>query len=81
MSVGYFREDASEERCNAAREGVDHSALLPDVKNTHPKCENACEPDRNLKTIFGSCEGGVEDFRKDVGLSKGKKLYAAHDDR
>ena len=36
-------EDAAEEGCYTARKGVDDSSLLPDIENTHPKCEYACE--------------------------------------
>ena len=39
--VGYLGEDSSEERCDAAREGVDYSALLADVEDSHPEGEYA----------------------------------------
>ena len=80
MSVGYFREDASEERCNAAREGVDHSSLLPDVENAHPQCENASKSDRNFKSVLCRSKCGVEDFGENIALSKAKKLNATHYD-
>ena len=78
--VRYLGENATKERCNTAREGVDYSALLTDVENTHPEGEYAGKTEGNLKTILGRGEGGVENFGENIGLPKGKKLYAAHDD-
>ena len=39
--VWYLGEDSSEERCDAPREGVDYSALLADVEDSHPEGEYA----------------------------------------
>ena len=80
MVVGYLRENAAEERCDAARECVDNSALLTDIENTHPKGEYTCETEGNLKTILGRGEGGVENLGEDFTLPKKEKLHAAHDD-
>jgi hypothetical protein len=50
------------------------------IENTHPEGEYAGESERNLKTIFGRGKGGIEDFRENIDMPKGKKLYAAHND-
>ena len=73
-------ENATEERCDTTREGVDNSTLLTDIENTHPEGEHARKSERNLKTILGRSEGGIENLGENIGLPKGKKLYAAHDD-
>ena len=75
MTVRNLGENAAEERCNTTREGVDDSALLTDVENTHPEGEYAGKTERNLKTILGRGEGGVENFGENIGLPKGKKLF------
>ena len=79
--VGYLGENAAEERCDTTREGVDYATLLSDIKNTHPEGEHTSKSDGDFKTILGRGESGVEYLGEDIRLPKGKKLYAAHDDR